>query len=61
MELELKCKCGATGILVKSEESSYIPNEGWYTNLEGSIDITETHDQVYFRCKKCGNEIWMFT
>ena len=61
MELVLKCKCRAVGKLVKTEDSSYTPDEGWYVDAEGDIEITETHDQVYFRCNKCGNEIWMFT
>lgn len=61
MELELKCKCGASAKLIKPEDSTHTGGEGWYTSLEGDIDIFETHDQVYFRCNKCENEIWMFT
>jgi hypothetical protein len=61
MELELKCKCGATAKLIKPDDSSYTDGEGYYTRLKGDIGIAETHDVVYFKCNKCGNEIWMFT
>lgn len=61
MELELKCKCGATSKLVKPEDSSYTECEGWYSRLTGDIEVLESHDQVYFRCSACGNDIWMFT
>lgn len=61
MELELKCKCGAISKLTKSENSTYTEDEGWYTNLKGNIDVYVEHDQAFFKCDKCGNEIWIFT
>lgn len=61
MELELKCKCGATAKITKPEDSNYTENEGWYTGIDGDIDVYAEHDQAFFKCNKCGNEIWIFT
>lgn len=60
--MKIVCSCGATTRLVTDKDGErYTEGEGWYKVAEGPIEINESHDQVFFRCKKCGEEIWIFT
>lgn len=60
--MKIVCDCGEVTEFVDGEDgTSYTEYEGWYKTTEGSMTINEQHDQVFFRCEKCGNEFWIFT
>lgn len=40
-----------------ADGSSYADGEDWYKVINGSMEINESHDQVFFRGQKCGNDI----
>lgn len=60
--MKIICDCGEVTEFVDGEDGpSYTEDEGWYKTTKGSMEITESHDQVYFQCGKCGQAIWIFT
>lgn len=60
--MKIVCDCGATTEFTTSEDGElYTEGEGWYKVKNGSVDIWGAHDQVFFKCDECGEEIWIFT
>lgn len=61
--MKIVCECGASVELLDGEDgSSYTEDEGWYKVVSSyDIDISAGHDVLYFVCRKCGKEEWIFT
>lgn len=60
--MKILCECGEVTEFIDSEDGShYTPDEGWYKVKSGTVIIYGEHDQVFFRCCKCGKEEWIFT
>ena len=61
--MKVICDCGSTLDFVDDSDADtpYTEGKGWYKKKVGDIEIYGEHDQVFFRCEKCGMEIWIFT
>lgn len=60
--MKIICECGEVTEFIDGEDGpNYTEDEGWYKVAKGTMEIFETHDQVYFHCAKCGKDIWIFT
>lgn len=61
--MKIICECGTIVELIDGEDGpSYTENEGWYkVKSNRDIDLAPGHDVLYFGCRKCGKEEWIFT
>lgn len=60
--MKIICDCGEVTELVDDVQGpSYTNYEGWYKVVNGSLEVSGAHDQVFFHCSNCGQEIWFFT